>query len=530
MRPHRTLALLALLLPLPLAGAVFQYRLAIPAKKGESQAFCWIPPESERIRGVVIGGMTLMEREFVKDPVIRRACAEHDLALVFARSGLGRLDVPALLAEFASVSGYAELAHAPLCFVGHSAGGPQAKRKAIEHAGRCFGLVQYRGGAPGGEEPLPPHVPALMMIGQFDEFAGRMRTEDGTARSLLGAEASVHGFRSVDAANLCAAVVEPGAGHFAWSDRNADYLALWLAKAADARIPDADAESPPALIAVDPAVGWLTDARLAADRPHPPAAHDDYAGDRARASWHFDREMAEATVAYHRGLDGKDQFIRWEDGHWVDAGARFFFTGIDWVDDGASFRVHPVYAEQVPGQHKGRGPIWPQAGEPVGHADVPIRVKVVGGPIVRVDEHTFRLRFDALAPIDGRKARATFLASGEGDDEFRYTEQVGMMPRGFRGLGRGPEQTITFPAIDDVHADAGPIALGAKSDSGLPVEYYVGVGPARIEDGELRISEVPERARFPIAVEVVAWQPGSGIEPKFKTAGPVVRTCRILAP
>lgn len=44
---------------------------------------------------------------------------------------------------------------------------------------RCFGLVQYRGGVPGGEEAVPPNVPALMMIGQFDEFGGTLRNEAG---------------------------------------------------------------------------------------------------------------------------------------------------------------------------------------------------------------------------------------------------------------------------------------------------------------------------------------------------------------
>ena len=63
----------------------------------------------------------------------------------------------------------------------------------------------------------------------------------------------------------------------------------------------------------------------------------DYSDDRGQAAWHFDREMAEATIAYHKdGFGKRDQFIKWEDTHWVDAGARFFFTKLTWVAPGST--------------------------------------------------------------------------------------------------------------------------------------------------------------------------------------------------
>ncbi len=55
------------------AAAVFQYAAPVAMGKGQSEAFLWIPPEAKQMRGVVMAGMTLMEREFVKDPVIRKA-------------------------------------------------------------------------------------------------------------------------------------------------------------------------------------------------------------------------------------------------------------------------------------------------------------------------------------------------------------------------------------------------------------------------------------------------------------------------
>ena len=514
------------------SGAVFQYAVPVATEKGPSTAFLWIPPKAKRVRGAVLGGMTLMEREFAKDVRIRRACADGQLAVIFLKCGLSRPDVQKVLDDLASASGYRELAAAPLMFVGHSAGGPQAKALAVKMASRCFGLVQYRGGGPGGSDPLPPGIPALMMVGQFDEFGGTMRSADGR-EGWQGPRDHLAAFRAQNQANLASIVVEPGAGHFAWSGRNAAYLAMFLRKAADARIGPAaagDADRPAALKRIDPRSGWLTDPGIEAKDRLAPAPYDKYRGEKAKAAWHLDEELARATVAYHAGLSGrKDQFIRWNDPHWVDAGARFFFTRLKWVGDGQTFEVHPVYAEKYPSQHKGRGPRWPRAGEPVGHGSAAIRVRQVSGPVAATGPNTLRMRYDGLAPATER-SRVTFLAYSPGDAEHRYAEQVGMMPRGFRGLTKGKAQTITFPPIGSLTAGAPPVKLNATSDAGLAVEYYVAHGPAAIEDGKLRIGELPARAKFPLAVKVVAYQFGRGVEPLVKTATPVEQTVRIEKP
>jgi len=132
----------------PASGAVFQYTAAAATAKGDSAAFLWIPPEAKQVRGVVMGGMTLMEREGAKDARIRQACADQQLAIVFLKCGLAGPDLEKVLDDLAKVSGYRELSVAPLLFVGHSAGGPQAKACAAKLAARCFGLVLYRGGLP----------------------------------------------------------------------------------------------------------------------------------------------------------------------------------------------------------------------------------------------------------------------------------------------------------------------------------------------------------------------------------------------
>jgi hypothetical protein len=509
----------------PVPAAVFQWSVPVEHARGTAEAFLWISPEAKQVRGVVMGGMTLMERECVKDAVIRKACADQQLAIVFLKCGLGGPDLQKVLEELAKVSGYGELANAPLLFIGHSAGGPQAKAMAAKFASRCFGLVQYRGGVPGGGESIPPGIPALMMVGQYDEFGGTMRDANGNERPWEGGRAGIVSFRSANEANLGSIVVEPGAGHFSWSDRNAPYLGMFIAKAAKARIPDwsPDAREPVKCKEIDHRSGWLTDLTIRAPGEFSPAPYEKFKGEAKRAAWHFDEEIAKATVAYHAGGFGrKDQFIKWSDGYWVDAGSRFFFTGLKWVDDGATFEVHPVYADQYPGQYNGQGPKWHKAGESVGNSGVPIQIKQASGPVVVVPgTHKFRMQFDGLAPAS-EGGRVTFMAFSVGNAEYRYTEHVGMMPRGFPGLKGGKPQTITFEQPANLKAGGGGVELKAASDAGLPVEFYVAVGPAVVKGGKLEIAELPARAALPAKVKVVAWQFGNGIKgQEVQTAAPV---------
>jgi hypothetical protein len=514
------------------SAAVFQYSVPVATSRGERAAFLWIPSGAKQVRGVVMGGMTLMEREFAKDEQIRQACANQQLAIIFLKCGLGQTDLQKVLDDLAKVSGYQELSVAPLMFIGHSAGGPQAKACAVRMALRCFGVVQYRGGMPGGADPVPPGVPALMMVGQFDEFGGTMRNETGR-ETWEGGRDAIAAFRAQDQRHLASIVVEPGAGHFAWSDRNASYLALFISKATEARIPpkwSVDTTEPIALKEISHREGWLTELPGREKNKFNPASWEKYQGDKTKTAWHFDKEMAEATIAYHSGgFDKKDQFIKWGDPYWVDAGTRFFFTRLKWVGDGQTFEVHPMYADVYPSQNKGRGPRWPDAGKPVGRSTAPIFVRQVSGAVVAMGSNTLRMRYDNLAPAT-EGSRVTFMAYSAGDSEYRYTELVGMMPRDFTGLKKGKDQNITFPLVGNLNIDSGPVELKATSDSGLPVEYYVAHGPATIVEGKLKITELPSRAIFPITVKVVAYQFGSGVEPMAKTATPKEQTIQIHKP
>ena len=288
------------------ADAVFQYRIG----EGKDEVFLWLPADAERIRGLVVVGMTLAERQLSEDPEVREVCEVEDLGIIFSRRGLAKLDIPATLASLAKKSGYAELEGAPMFFFGHSAGGPQARDRAAALWPHCFGLVQYRGGDPSGGPDdgmaVGPGVPTLMMAGQFDEFGGVMRTEDGIEPTWNRSVTALEKQRTADPGNLAGLAVEPGAGHFAWSERSARLFSLFLEKAARARIPEEfpdDPAEPTVCREIDPRSGWLVDPRLDAEDRHEAASVSEYAGDPEKAAWFFDQEMAEAVEEYQVRCD-----------------------------------------------------------------------------------------------------------------------------------------------------------------------------------------------------------------------------------
>lgn len=153
----------------------------------------------------------------------------------------------------------------------------------------------------------------------------------------------------------------------------------------------------------------------------------------------------------------------------------------------------------------------------------------MSGPLAAASRTTLRIRYDELSPAD-ESPRATFLAYSPGDAEYRYTEQVGTLPRGFSGLKQGGTQSTTFPPIGNLKPGSPPARLKARSDAGLPVEYYVAFGPAMVVDGKLAIAELPTRVQFSIRVKVVAYQLGRRVEPLVQTAAPVDQTIEIDRP
>jgi hypothetical protein len=529
----RRVVLAAMLLGLvPPVGTAQVYQYAVPAQDvagKEITAYLWVPPEADRLRGVLVGGQTLMEPAFAGDPAVRQACAAEKLAIVYFSPALDAQfdyrakDSPARLQkaldDLAEASGYRELAAAPLFPFGHSVSSIFASHVVCWNPGRCFGSMPFKGGLslpPDAPQATVAGVPLLVIKGQFEEFgpgpSGALRDFENRETSWKGMREILLGLRAKDERNLIAYLVEPGASHFAWSQRLAPYAAGFIREAARQRIPDwpVDAKEPVKCRMIDPAAGSLSGGDIGKDAPA--AGYGAFKGDKGKAFWHLSTELAKMADALHADLFAKrPQFVTFADpktgkpilvGH--DLRLRL---GPTWVGPD-TFRVAGTFLDKAPDK-------YPKVEGTVGHGEGTVQFRAFGGTVQQTGPDTFRVSPDGRGRI-----RAEILAFHPGDSTYRYAEQQGRMGLPEQ-LKQGKPQAISFPPVGRLKAGGVPARLQATSDSGLPVRYYVESGPAAVEGKMLRPADWPRRAKGPVTVTVVAYQYGSAVEPLVQSAEPV---------
>lgn len=229
----------------------------------------WFLPGVRVLRGLIVRSL--------EHPLILLAAADRNLGFVDIQPPRG-IDVrdgePSFfdqaLAKAAEASGHPEVAYLPFLSKGTSAGVLGARNMGFWRPDRCTGVVHHAGGNLHHARRSPPrwmpHVPVLAINGEFERY---------------GSE---------------------GGDHATWDDDMWWITAMFVRKAAKARIPEP--EEPPTkevlCVPLKPSDGWLSDSRL--DHPrYEPAPYADYKGDKIEAFWHLDGEMAAAVAAYHEG-------------------------------------------------------------------------------------------------------------------------------------------------------------------------------------------------------------------------------------
>ncbi len=522
--------------------AVWQW--AVPF--GGGRAFLWLPQDCVQVRGVVVAQHNMIEQGILEHAAMRRTLGELGFAAVFIappfdrpfqfdRGAGERFD--ALMRALADVSGYGELAVAPVVPMGHSACASFPWNFAAWNPARTLAVLSLKGDAPqtnltgsGAQNPAwagrrIEGIPGLMVMSEGEWWEDRL--------------APLLAFRVAQPGAPLAVLCDTGHGHFDARDELVTYLALFLRKAAMARLP---AKPGDALRAVDPAQGWVTGRWRPGDRAliaaQPAAA---FRGDPAEVFWGFDEEIARATEAHHaRGRGQKSQQVDFVQEEKLvpitttHAGVTLRFLP---EADGLTFRLGGAFITPLPPKPpvaaKDKAPppttTVPVLAAPGTHAAGPVEVSVIVGPAERVAPGRFRVAIDrTFVAGDARSYDIWWLARHAGGDGYKGAVQQGLLklPR----FTAGAAQTILFPAINDQPVGRGVLALGATSSAGLPVIYAVREGPAFVRDGELHFTALPPRTKFPVNVTVVAWQPGRGSEPRVRAAEPVEISFQLLAP
>lgn len=512
-----------------------EWQWSVPVENGF--AFLWIPPGCEKVRAVMFGQHNMLEEGIMEHPVMREELAKQGIAEVWVAprfdtvfrfdQGFGE-KFEALMRTLATTSGYDELATRPVVPIGHSACASFPWNFAAWNPERTLAALSIHGDAPqtnltGSGMPNPDWgdrridgVPGLFVIGEYEWMD--QRVSPGLA------------FRKKFPKAPVAFLAEPGHGHFDASDELVAYLAKFIRKAVEARLPS-NGEGP--LKPVDPSNGWLVPVwRL--NHPYEsavPAAN--YAGDPSDAFWAFDEEMARATTMHHADQIGKKpQLLGFEqEGRVVSQvdvheQVRLKFQP---ENDNLRFRLKGAFLDRVEEVSKNLSR-WTglPSGSLLGHAaEGEIKIRRITGPVRDLGDGSFELALNRTwSTTDKRNFDLWFYAEHPGDGDYKSIVQQAMMR--VEPNKEGKEQRIDFSAIADQPLGTKSLKLSAVSDAGLPVKFYVREGPAVIEGDTLRFTELPPRSRFPVRVTVVAWQWGRGGESPVKTAQTVERTFLIV--
>ena len=531
-------SLIFLMLHSPSAPAA-DWQWSIPL--GTGRAFLWLPPKCQQVRALVVGQNNMIEQGILEHPAFRNQMGKISIGEIWIAPGLdtwqnatsndnANVAFDAMLNSLADESGYGELKIAPVIPIGHSAMASYPWNFAAWNPSRTLAILSVHGDAPQTDLVGNGHpnvdwggrnidgIPGLMVMGEYEWLEERL------APALK--------FRAEHPRAPVAMLAEPGRGHFDYSDELVDFLAMFIRKSAEQRLPkDAPTDHAPILKLVDPANGWLVQRwHLNQKRTIEPAPTDKFKGDPKEAFWCFDREMAFATQNYLADQPGKSpQLLGFmQDGKVVPQTETHQQINLRFLplEDGVTFHLSALFLDSVAAGSKNL-PRWTclPVGSPLSHAigGGPIIISRISGPVVKINADTFRLQLGrAWSTVDRRNNDIWLLAEHPGDAHYKSVVQQTLMQ--IKPIATGLEQHINFPQIPDQKAAGKSLQLNATSDSGLPVYFYVLEGPVEITGDGLAFTAIPPRAKFPIKVTVVAWQWGHSLATKIKTAEPVEQT------
>lgn len=491
----------------------------------EPIAFLWIPSDCKQLRAVVMGKHNMSEETLFEKPGFRQALAEMGMGMIWITPGIDQQwDVTKgtqkvfeqMMTDLAEVSGYAELKNVPVVPLGHSAMATYPWNFAAWNPERTLAIISLHGDAPRtnltgyGRENLEwgrnrniDGIPGLMIEGEYEWWEARVNP--------------ALAFRMMYPGSCVSFLCDAGRGHFDVADETADYIALFLKKAAMLRLPEEmPIDGKVGLKPINPVDGWL------AERWHPDqkkrakaAPYAKYKGDSHDAFWYFDQEMAMLTEGRYAETRGKkEQYLsflqngklsRYDENLHVRIQTKFTPE-----EDGITFHLKAVHTDSL------------HADLSEEHADNMPVISRICGPVEIVNDTTFKVAFYRMGMDNPRRTGSIcLLASSPGDRKYKSAVQQLSLDIPYRNT-EGKRQHILFPGLPDVKQGTNTLPLDAVTDCGFPVSYYIKEGPAEIKENKVVFTAIPPRAKYPVKVTVVAWQ--YGIAGKVQTAEPVERS------
>jgi hypothetical protein len=522
---------------------VWQWSVPVrSARNAGSRAYLWIPPDCKKVRAVVLAQNNMEEQSIVEHPVFRSAMSRLSFAIIWVSPSFDHLfrfnegagDIfNGLMKDLSNESGYSELNYVPVAGIGHSASASWPYYFAAWNPQRTLCAISVS-----GQWPYFRHSTFAPDIWQKDQNIDFIPCLETMGEYEAAATWSTEGLKErQEHPRLPLSMLAcPAEGHFAASLKKIKYIALYLKKAAQYRLPKELPENgAPTLLPVDPtSTGYLMEKwRLNQELGTLPAPVKKYTGDITQAFWFFDEEMAKATQQYQLAWRNKKaQLLGFVQNKKI-VSQRNTHQQVDLafrpLPDGITFILTPAFLDKVPAAHP-RTSEWAgqAAGSTIGHAGKGrIVINRIAGPFKKINDTTFQLSFEKGLNNLALGYQCWFVAEHPGDADYKPAVQQAKMDIPGRNL-EGRPQTISFPKLENVKRGEKPVLLTATSNANVPVQYYVREGPAVVAGNKLMFKKIPPLSKFPVKVTIVAWQYGTITEPRIQSAQPVEQSFYIV--
>lgn len=492
---------------------------------GSASAYLWIPEACQKLRGLVIFCNNVPEHRLVGHPAIREACRANDLGLIwsvptfwnFAKDSkdpervAGHISLlQTLLDGLADKSGYSEISTIPWLPVGESGHLLMVCGIVNQKPERCIASICVKN----PHQPENKTVPMLWTLGTAQEWG---QTTKDPREDWKPATFNYQGWvnNRMKADWPLSIVVEPGSGHFYCTDAMTEYFALYINSACRARLSD---DGRATLKPVSLERGVLADLPLPGRGNAPVTPYVEAAPAERSRPWFFDEATARGAQAFAA--------VDWNAGTampTVTALANctvspFSFNSVTQITviTDSEFAVNTSMLGAVPQPFVGAGAL-------LARPPVTPSAEWICGPFAPLGGGRFRIALDRTW-MTGAASYLAVLQPASGGVRF------GVQPAAVKLTPNtdGAVQALSFDPIPEVKAGTESTGLTAKSDAGLPVEFFVVSGPAVVKGGRLVFTSIPPRTRFPVEVTVAAWQWGRHQDPKIKTAEIVRQTFHLV--
>jgi len=478
---------------------------------GDIAAYLWIPENCRKVRGLLIFGQNVPEGLIAAHSAIRKACADNDLAIVFTslsfwyygdKEGSAIRGLQNMLNQLADKSGYPEIATVPWLPIGESMSRIMVKGVVDQKPERCIAAI-YACDIDCGTNRTVPILGASGTSLEWEQIKRDIRTCWKSPWRLWDIDSQ----RNQTPSWPYSYMAEAGGGHFNCSEKMIQYFALYIDRAAKVRLSN---DGSPELKPVDIENGFV--AELPIKGPEPIEAVRDAKS--IGRSWYFDRqcaEQAQAIASVNWNAETQVPLVHADDHCVVKPWSRNSVTEVE-VRTDSEFSLKPYLLDKIPES-------FVAAGAPLAKSKNPPFIQLLRAPIAALGENRFCVDLDRNYKGNPDSVEAIAMVVAPSDDQVRYSVQP-LIVKLFTNKAGAP-QTIDFKTIDNVSSTTTSVPLEAKASSGLPVKFYVEVGPAIVQNNQLKFTKLPPNTKFPVDVTVIAWQWGTCEPPLFQ--GTLVR-------